>query len=165
MRLRASVVVATVAVALTSGCDPSPGSRPPDAGGNDVVVDAGVDAGLPELPQALLDRLTLAFGQEFGRGVYAGTRVTETLQVRNGGRQDLVVSAARVTGPDASVFSLQSSGPSAASLESLFFQVQFTPTRTGAHAATLEVVSNAEHAATMVIPLRATVVELPGGAP
>jgi hypothetical protein len=80
------------------------GGTPPDAGSVSCSVgDAGV-AQLPAQPQAVLDRTALGFGREFGEGVFVGTTVTETVQLRNAGMAPLIVSSFSLSGD--SCFSL-----------------------------------------------------------
>lgn len=63
------------------------------------------DAGLiPAGAQIGIDRPSLRYGAEFGTGVFVGTTVFESLQVRNGGAAPLVLSDITTTGPDVGLF-------------------------------------------------------------
>ena len=58
---------------------------------------------LPSKPQLIVDRESLGFGQEFGSGVYIGTMKTDSIQIQNGGLEDLKIDSAAYTGSQAFV--------------------------------------------------------------
>jgi Thrombospondin type 3 repeat len=140
------------------------GTQTTDAGPVDAGrPDAGFDAGptpLPDKPQALADRTALHFGAEFGEGLYASTAVFETLQIRNGGQQPLVISSVTITGANAARFSANQSavGVSVASGDSAFVRIAYGPATIGVSGASLLVVSNAENAPALAVDLQATAV-------
>ena len=75
------------------------------------MPDAGTpDAGLiPAGAQIGIDRPSLRYGAEFGTGVFTGTTVFESIQVRNGGAAPLVLSDITTTGPDVGLFTIDRS--------------------------------------------------------
>lgn len=107
---------------------------------------------LPQKPQLILDRDSLGFGLEFGRGTYIGTSPQESLLVENGGLEDLVFSSVTLTGDPA----FKHEGPSKDRLkgrERGYIRVIFTPTQLKDYAATLTLSSNAENTPTKTIAI------------
>jgi hypothetical protein len=98
---------------------------------------------LPTKPQLIVDRESLGFGQEFGSGVYIGTVKTDTIQLTNGGLEDLVFESALYTGDQAFV----PEGPVKTTLkgkQTTFIRIFFTPTAEKVYTGSLMIVSNAE---------------------
>jgi len=102
---------------------------------------------LPQKPQLIVDRESLGFGQEFGSGVYIGTMKTDSIQIQNGGLEDLKIESAAYTGDQAFV----PEGPLKLTLkgkETTFIFVLFTPTAEKVYNGSILIVSNAETNAT-----------------
>jgi len=121
-----------------------------------VATGCGDNGGedLPDKPLIQPDRIELNFGADFGNAVYVDSSVPDTVQLRNGGRQDLVISKVELSGPDADAFTI--TGDPAGTVESAqttFVQVTYTPTTSGAHRATLTITSNADNNPTLTITL------------
>ncbi|MBS1149917.1 MAG: putative lipoprotein [Myxococcaceae bacterium] len=102
---------------------------------------------MPQKPQLIVDRESLGFGQEFGSGVYIGTMKTDSIQIQNGGLEDLKIESAAYTGDQAFV----PEGPLKLTLkgkETTFIRVLFTPTAEKVYNGSILIVSNAETNAT-----------------
>lgn len=102
---------------------------------------------LPQKPQLIVDRESLGFGLEFGSGVYIGTMKTDSIQITNGGLQDLTISSATYSGDQ--VFAVE--GPLKTTLkgkETTFIRVIFTPTEEKMYMGSILISSNAETNAT-----------------
>jgi len=107
---------------------------------------------LPVKPQLKLDRSSIGFGQEFGSGTFVGTSPQQSIQITNGGQQDLVISGTTLTGDPA----FTKNGPSTTTLKSneqTFVQLIFTPTAAGNFSAKLNIASNAENAPSQDVPV------------
>ncbi len=112
------------------------------SGGND----------LPVKPQLKLDRSSIGFGQEFGSGTFVGTSPQQSIQITNGGQQDLVISGVTLTGDPA----FTKNGPSSTTLKSneqTFIQLIFTPPAAGPYTAKLTIASNADNAPSQDVPV------------
>jgi len=105
-----------------------------------------------DAPQLCPDRASLGFGLEFRTGTFIGRTVSNTIDVRNGGTTDLVVSAAARTGDNAFssdvIYDLPDGG-SGTTLPAtipggkhLFLRVFFAPTQAKAYSGLLTVQSN-----------------------
>ena len=144
---------AAVLMSLGSGCSSStPGQDAgptldagPDAG-RCLMPDAGApDAGLPPAEAVIdIDRPALRWGAEFGTGIFAGTTVFETLQIRNLGGAPLVLSGITATGPDVALFTIDQTALNTpiAYGENVTIPVIFRPVDDGTVTATLVVTSN-----------------------
>jgi hypothetical protein len=102
---------------------------------------------LPQKPQLVVDRESLGFGQEFGSGVFIGTSKTDSIQISNGGLEDLKIESAAYTGDQAFVVE----GPLKTTLkgkETTFIRVFFTPKAEMVYTGSILLVSNAETSAT-----------------
>lgn len=102
---------------------------------------------MPQKPQLIVDRESLGFGQEFGSGVYIGTMKVDSIQIENGGLEDLKIDSANYTGDQAFV----AEGPLKLVLkgkERTFIRVIFTPTAEKVYTGSILIVSNAETNAT-----------------
>ncbi|HZW90262.1 MAG TPA: thrombospondin type 3 repeat-containing protein [Myxococcaceae bacterium] len=147
-------LLGAVLMALGSGCSSSPPGQDagptfdagPDAG-RCLMPEAGApDAGLPPAEPVIdIDRPALRWGAEFGTGIYAGTTVFESLQVRNLGGAPLVLSGITATGPDAALFTIDQSALNTpiANGEIVTIPVTFHPVDDGVVTATLVLTSNA----------------------
>jgi hypothetical protein len=141
------------------------GGAPSDGGGlgdGGIAGDGGTlrDGGpAPETPFLDPDRTRLAFGGEFGHGVWVGTKTTETLQLRNLGKQPLSISAVSVEGADQGLFAARLSPASdggavvISATQRAFVQVAYAPSDAGSHEAALKVLSNAANQPTFTVPL------------
>jgi hypothetical protein len=117
----------------------------------------------------LVDRKSLRFGGAFGEGVYQGTAVVETLELKNGGQAPLVVSSLSYSGD--SCFALWNTMPivpgqglsnTLVSGSIGVISVGFTagPALTSC-SGSLTINSNAANAPILVIPLSATAAPAP----
>ena len=89
------------------------------------------------------DRDSLGFGQEFGSGAFIGTKPTDSIQITNGGLENLEISSATYSGDQA----FTAEGPLKMTLkgkETTFIRVIFTPTAEKLYTGSLLIVSNAE---------------------
>lgn len=86
---RLSIILTLTSAALCASCGPGSTGT---ACAKDVL-----------LPKAQLcfDREGLGFGQEFGSATLIGTKPIETLALRNGGIEDLVITSADISGDSA----------------------------------------------------------------
>ena len=135
------------------------GGAPGDSGiasDGGTLRDGGPD---PENPFLDPDRTRLAFGGEFGHGVWVGTKATETLQLRNLGKQPLSISAVSVEGVDQGLFAARLSpafdggAVVISATQRAFVQVTYAPPDAGSHGAALKVLSNAANQPTFMVPL------------
>jgi hypothetical protein len=122
---------------------------------------AGCPSGtdLPQKPQIEPDVTELNFGAPF-YGVCVGAEQPGTVQLRNGGKEDLVISKVEITGTNAGLFSLYSPKPdvpqfpmTVTSETSGFVTLIYAPTARGKHSARLEITSNAENQPKLTIPM------------
>lgn len=131
-------------------------------GGGSGNADGGADAGdggdggvvLPVSPVIDPDRTRLGFGSEFGHAVLAGSKVNETLQVRNMGQQTLAITAVLLEGNPAYSAKLPAGFDGGVpSLGRTFVQVTFSPTDAGTFDGVLKVLSNSSTQPTLAVPL------------
>lgn len=101
---------------------------------NDVVAYV---APLYEI-NVMLDGATVLHTSDY----FIGSATTVTVDIENYGTQDLIVSGAVFTGPDAGDFSSNIGTPTIAGGSSQQFTINYTPSNTGSHFATLEIASN-----------------------
>lgn len=102
---------------------------------------------MPTKPQLIVDRESLGFGQEFGSGVYIGTTKTDSIQLMNGGLEDLKIESAVYSADPSFV----AEGPLKLTLkgkETTFIRVTFTPTAEKVYTGSILIVSNADTNAT-----------------
>lgn len=120
---------------------------------------------LPVAPQLDLDRGALRFGQEFGSGTWVNTAPQQSLLLRNGGQQDLVISSAALSGADATAFSLSAldGGATLTSGEQRFVRVIFSPTQAGLYSASLTMSSNDPTAPVTMVRLQGVGLASTGG--
>ncbi|HEY3451699.1 MAG TPA: choice-of-anchor D domain-containing protein [Myxococcales bacterium] len=109
---------------------------------------------LPEDPLIQPDRIELNFGADFGNAVYVDSSLSDTIQLQNGGKQQLTISKVELSGPDAAFFSVTGQPKTAVeSTKSTFVQVTYAPTEPGSHKATLTITSNSKTNGTLTITM------------
>lgn len=129
---RLSLPASALALAMFVGC-----------GGNEVVD-------LPQKPQIQPDVTALNFGMPIN-SVCVGARQPQSIQLKNGGKDDLSIDLIEITGTNANLFtfeadSLHSTRPiKVASGTAVVVTVYYAPTSRGQHSAQLEITSNAEN--------------------
>ncbi len=99
-----------------------------------------------------MDRESLGFGQEFGSGVFIGTMKTDSIEIQNGGLDDLKIETATYSverDPDGGIgedaFTIE--GPPKTTLkgkERTFIRIVFTPKGEKIYRGSVLIVSNAE---------------------
>jgi hypothetical protein len=167
--LGAVLVVGVLATACSSsppGQDAGPTlDAGPDAGpdaGRCLMPDAGApDAGLPPAgAQIGIDRPSLRYGAEFGTGIFTGTTVFESLQVRNGGAAPLVLSDITSSGPDVGLFTIDRSALNTpiATGQSVTIPIRVLSMDERTATATLVLHSNAANLPSLSVDLLANVV-------
>jgi len=168
VRQALSFAVLTVSLAWTackSSDQPGQDAGPTPDAGRCVMPDAGPpDAGLlPADPWITADRPALRFGAEFGTGVYVGTSVSETLQVRNFGQAPLVLSDITASGPDVALFTIDRSalGTPIATGHSASIPVLYQPLGAGGASASLVITSNGANVPSLTVDLVAISVPAP----
>lgn len=107
----------------------------------------------------------MSFGEAFGDGVALGTRVTETLQLRNSGSAPLTFSASAAGSPLFSLETLPLAGGSVAPGAAGFVRVRFGPVDggwagpTSRFTATLSLTTNATNLPSVTVPMSAVGVQ------
>ncbi len=101
---------------------------------NDVVTYV---APLYEI-NVLLDGSTVLHTSDY----FIGSSSSVSVEIENYGTQDLIVSGATFTGPDAGDFNSNIGAPTIAGGSSQTFTINYAPSNTGSHFATLEIASN-----------------------
>jgi hypothetical protein len=109
------------------------------------------NAPLKEKAQLCADRLSLGFGMEFGSGTYIGTSVPNTLSIRNGGLEDLIIDSVSLLGPKE--FAMTVADPDGGTdvpitvpgNEHMFVQLTFAPKAAMFYDGGLVIKSNAEN--------------------
>jgi hypothetical protein len=111
------------------------------------------------------DRIALQFGLEVGSGTFIGTKPIESISIRNGGLENLSVSAVTLSGDSAfSVKTEPATLPAAIKGKQYFFvQVSFAPTQAKLYSGTLTIQSNAENTPSQVIQLSGCGIPTDGG--
>jgi len=107
-----------------------------------AACSGNTDPPLPEEPLLAPDLGMLTFGGTFGNAVYVEHTPQQTLQLRNGGRQKLVVDSVTIEGDDAELFTAVPSGQTAESGELIYVLVTYKPPTAGSHNAILVIRSN-----------------------
>ena len=136
----ASVLVCSIVVTFLA-CGKPPKLCDPDA--------------LLQKPQLCVDRDTLGFAQEFNSGTFIGATGFEALSIRNGGIEDLKISAATTSGD--SQFTYRASWDdnfddatipetTVTGNKSVFIEVRFSPNAAKQFKGSLALTSNAENA-------------------
>lgn len=134
---RPSLLASALALAMLAGCG---------ANGTD----------LPQKPQIEPDITELGFEAPLYR-VCVGMEQPQTVQLRNGGTEDLVISKIEITGTHAGLFSFGLDVPqlpmTVASETAFPVTVFYAPTARGNHSAKLRITSNAENHPVLDIPM------------
>lgn len=86
----------------------------------------------------LLDGATVLHTSDY----FIGSSNTVSVEIENYGTQNLIVSGATFSGPDAGDFSSNIGTPTISGGSSQTFQINYNPSNTGSHFATLEIASN-----------------------
>ena len=100
---------------------------------------------LPQKPQLLADRDSLGFGLEYNSATFIGTRPQDSIQISNGGLDDLIITSTTLSGDP--VFTIE--GPLKTTIkgkETTFIRVVFAPTAEKEYKGEILIVSNAENA-------------------
>jgi hypothetical protein len=169
--MRLVTLMPLIAFHLVVACGTSPSLNGGLDGGS--TVDAGpVDAGsvcdgvMPvALPHLCTDRTALVFGQEFGASIVVGASASETLELRNGGKQTLAISAVVVTGDPAFALAYAFVPTQLSQGQTLAVAVKFSPTEAKAFAGTLLVESNADNGGDAGFALSGCGVSVGGASP
>ena len=110
----------------------------------------------PTNPQIVVNRDTVAFGSDSGLGAYVGTSRQDSIDIRNGGIQDLVVTSLTMAGD--TNFTYVTSGGSLPitikGLQHMAVSFYFAPTAARAYSGTFTIVSNATNSPSKVVTLR-----------
>ncbi len=111
---------------------------------------------LPQNPQIEPDVTELNFGAPYF-GICVGAKQPGTVQLRNGGKEDLVISKVEITGTNAGLFSFWPDDPqlpmTVESETAVPVTVIYAPTAKGNHSAKLRITSNAENHPVLDIPM------------
>jgi len=108
----------------------------------------------PRNPQIVLNREAVDFGTSAGLGTYVGTSRSDSLDIKNGGIQDMVVNSISVSGD--SVFTYTTSQPlpyTVPGLQHLFVTFYFAPTAAQAYSASAMILSTASNAPMKTVSL------------
>lgn len=136
---RSLLVVCVSVLGILSGCEASDSvcGFLPDGGKGDPDV-------LTSAPQACADRQSLGFAREFNSGTFIGTKPVDTLSIRNGGVQDLVINTATYSGDPAFTVTTQPPMVPATIKGNKYFymQVAFAPTEARLYTGKITVQSN-----------------------
>jgi hypothetical protein len=105
----------------------------------------------------------VGFGTENGYGTYVGTSPEDSLDIKNGGTDDLIISSVSIAGDRAFTYT----GPQPlriAGLQHAFVAFYFTPTSPGPYSGAFTINSNAANFPVKTIDLRGRAY-LPDGGP
>ena len=118
----------------------------------------------PNTPQLLVNRDTVGFGTDQGLATYIGTIPEDSLDIKNGGVEDLVITGFNIAGETAFTYTATQSLPSTVpGLKHMFVTFYFAPTVARVYNATFTITSNAENAPSKVINLKGQGVNPPDG--
>jgi len=109
----------------------------------------------PTNPQLVVNRDTVGFGSDSGFGAYVGTSRQDSIEIRNGGIQDLVVTSLTLAG-DSNFTYLTSAGSvpiTIRGLQQMAVSFYFAPTAARAYSGTFTIASNATNTPSKVITL------------
>jgi len=134
---------------------------------------------LTKNPQLCPDRDSLGFAQEFHSGTFIGTKAYETLSMRNGGTDDLVLTNVTISGDSNFKYTASWTDSSGAPItvtgsgtlagtsikgnQTGFVQVEFSPAAAKQYTGTLTVVSNAENSPNKIFAVSGCGVPTDGG--
>lgn len=110
----------------------------------------------PTNPQIIVNRDTVGFGSDSGLGAYVGTSRQDSLDIRNGGIHDLVVTSLTLAG-DSNFTYATSAGQAPITingLQHMAVSFYFAPTAARAYSGTFTIASNAANDPNKVINLR-----------
>ncbi len=112
---------------------------------------------LPQNPQIAADRNALTFGGPV-LATCTSTQTAETPLFFNKGQNDLIITAATVSGSNASLFTVATDTlpVTVTSNNSTWVRVTYSPTAAGTHTGTLTITSNAENTPALQLSLSAT---------
>lgn len=160
--MKRSVLVACVSVlGILSGCEASDSvcGLLPDGGKGDPDV-------LTDAPQACADRAGLGFAREFNSGTFIGSKPQDTLSIKNGGIQDLVIAKADYSGDSAFTVTTEPATLPATIKGNKYFymRVVFAPTQAKLYSGTITVETNDKPDSTRVFEISGCGVPADGGA-
>jgi hypothetical protein len=121
----------------------------------------------PVTPQLVVNREMVGFGTESGLATYIGQVPQDSLDIKNGGSQDLVISGFSLAGDNAFTY-VTSATPlpfTVAGLQHTVVSFYFRPTAARMYSATFTITSNATNTPSKVIDLRGQGVNPPDGGP
>jgi hypothetical protein len=109
----------------------------------------------PRNPQIVLNRDAVDFGTSSGLGTYVGTSRTDSLDIKNGGTQDMLVSGISISGDSGFTYTTSQPLPyTVPGLQHLFVTFYFAPAAARAYSATATITSNASNEPSKAIGLR-----------
>lgn len=116
-------------------------------------------------PQVCTDRDSLGFALEFGSGTFIGTAPQDTLLIRNGGLDNLVISSVTPSGDSAFTVTTEPASLPATvgGNKNFFLRVVFAPTEAKLYNGKITVQSNAENSPTKEFTLSGCGVPRDGG--
>jgi hypothetical protein len=110
----------------------------------------------PTNPQIVVNRDTVGFGSDSGFGAYVGTSRHDSIDISNGGIQDLIVTSLSLQGDNAFTYAT-SAGPlpiTIKGLQHMAVSFYFAPTAARAYSGTFTIASNAANAPSKMVTLR-----------
>ncbi len=118
----------------------------------------------PRTPQLLVNRDTVGFGTENGLATYIGQIPQDSLDIKNGGIQDLVVSNFSISGDSAFTYTTTQQLPyTVPGLQHMFVTFYFRPTAAQAYSGTFTITSNAANTPSKAINLKGQGLNPPDG--
>jgi hypothetical protein len=118
----------------------------------------------PKTPQLMVNRNTVDFGTGAGFGTYIGQVPQDSLDIKNGGIEDLVVSSISISGDSAFTYVTSQQLPATVpGLQHLLVTFYFAPTVARAYSATATISSNAANSPSMAINLKGQGINPPDG--
>src|SRR5258708_7188611 len=110
----------------------------------------------PTNPQIVVNRDTVGFGSDSGFGAYIGTSRQDSIEIQNGGINDLVVTSLLLEGDSAFTYATSAGSLpiTIRGLQHVAVSFYFAPTAARAYSGTFTIASNATNAPSKVITLR-----------
>jgi hypothetical protein len=109
----------------------------------------------PRTPQLITNRDLVGFGTESGLATYVGTSPQDSLDIKNGGVEDLIISNYSLSGDSAFTYAASQQPPvTVRGLQHTFVTFYFTPTAATTYNATFTITSNAANAPSKVVNVR-----------